>query len=241
MRVRALLQARTEREMQAKPGSHSLPGVEIKAAPLELCSEPDLVMVIDGWSCSWERAGNGEGAQSGAGSTTVEGRDRVLAPRGQGTLRAPRCDEGTGRWHAEGKEWAGMEHHGWNGSERGSQHPGCGGRQAGAPTDWVRDRQFAPVGWMKDCVQCVCLVTGTVGCPWKHPHTPVCPHVPPSLHTHISASPKPLRPHVLTFPCPRTPISLHPCVPTTSPHPPIPTSPQPDTSPQPGSLYLPGE
>lgn len=46
---------------------------------LELCSEPDLVTVINGCGTSWKRAGNGEGAQSEAGNTVVE-RDTLLAP-----------------------------------------------------------------------------------------------------------------------------------------------------------------
>ena len=100
----------------------------------ELCSEPDLVAVINGLRSSWERAGDGEGAQSRAGSTTVEERDRVLAPRGQGTPRAPCCKEGTGKGHPEGKEGAAMEHRGAARSQLVSTH-GCGGRQAVEPID----------------------------------------------------------------------------------------------------------
>lgn len=56
-----------------------------QSSPLEPCSQPDLVTEISGSRSPWERAGDGEGARSRAGSTTVEGRDRVLAPWGRGT------------------------------------------------------------------------------------------------------------------------------------------------------------
>lgn len=75
---------------------------------LELCSEPDLVTVISGSRSSWKRAGDKEGAQGEAGSTAVE-RDRVLAPRGQGTPRAPCCKEGIGKWDPESREAAKKE------------------------------------------------------------------------------------------------------------------------------------
>lgn len=110
------------REMHAKPGSHSLPGAEIKAAPPELCSEPDLVTVIDGLRSSQERAGDEEWTQSRAGSTTVEGRHKVLALRGQGTPRAPCCKEGTQisgtQRIRKGQGWSP-----WSSLEPGSQHP----------------------------------------------------------------------------------------------------------------------
>lgn len=78
---------------------------------LELCSELDLVTVINGSGTSWKRAGDGEGTQSKAGNTAVE-RDTVLAPRGQGTPRAPCCKEGIGKWHPESREAANEELHG---------------------------------------------------------------------------------------------------------------------------------
>lgn len=68
---------------------------------------------------SREKAGNEEGAQSRAGSTTVEGRHRVMALRGQGIPRALYYKERTQMSSTQ----RARKGQGWSGSEPGNQHP----------------------------------------------------------------------------------------------------------------------
>lgn len=64
------------RERQGNAGKACLTQPSLgrnQSSPLEFCSKPGLVAVMDGLRNSWERAGNGEGAQSRAGSSGGEG------------------------------------------------------------------------------------------------------------------------------------------------------------------------